>query len=72
MEETLEEALERLHATHVAQVAEAIGRSSLGHLEGSIRTHFGERCADYDRDCVVCQAWNAWDTLAKLYEVETP
>jgi hypothetical protein len=29
--------------------------------------HYGDKCADYDKDCVVCQAWR---TFEKSYYVE--
>ena len=30
--------------------------------EEAIKNYWGERCPDHDDDCVVCQAWQEFDT----------
>ena len=32
-------------------------------IEEAIKNYYGERCTDHDADCVVCQAWQEFDTL---------
>ena len=35
----------------------------MGMIEEAIKNYWGERCPDYDADCVVCQAWASVDHL---------
>jgi len=30
-------------------------------IEEAIKKYYGERCPDYDADCVVCQAWEQFE-----------
>ena len=32
-------------------------------IEQAIEGYWGERCADYEEGCVVCEAWRAYDNL---------
>lgn len=32
-------------------------------IKEAITEHWGERCDDFDADCVCCQAWKEWDDL---------
>jgi len=34
-------------------------------IEEAIKNYWGERCPDYDADCVVCQAWKEFDRFVK-------
>lgn len=41
-------------------------------IEEAIKDYYGERCPDYDADCVVCQAWREFDeAMLKLTGEET-
>jgi len=31
-----------------------------------VRSHFGPRCGDFDKDCAVCTAWKQWDKNRKV------
>ncbi len=47
-----------------------------GHIrtiaETMLKEHFGERCDDYEPDCMCCQRWRALDKLlANPYESKT-
>ena len=32
-------------------------------IEQAIESYWGERCADYEEGCVVCEAWRDYDNL---------
>jgi len=42
-------------------VAERVNRN--GSIEASIGDHYGERCNDFDPDCMLCRVWKRWDEL---------
>ena len=33
-------------------------------IEEAIKNYYGERCPEYDADCVVCQAWEQYSSMA--------
>jgi hypothetical protein len=35
----------------------------MSKIEEAIEFYWGERCADTEKDCVICQAWSEYDTL---------
>ena len=55
----------------VSSSAEVIGMMCVDHLHGAIQEHFGERCPDHEPECPACQAWKAWDVLARLFLEDT-
>ena len=40
-------------------------------IEEAIKNYYGGRCTDHDADCVVCQAWQEFDTLEMEYRRRT-
>jgi len=38
-------------------------------IEEAITEHAGERCPDFDPECVVCQTWVEYDQLKQMQEV---
>jgi hypothetical protein len=40
-------------------------------IEAAIKNYYGERCPDYDANCVVCQVWREFDTLEAGYRRTT-
>ena len=32
-------------------------------IEQAIESYWGERCSDYEEECVVCEAWREYDNL---------
>ena len=37
-------------------------------IEAAIKNYYGERCPDHDADCVVCQAWQEFDTIEYVHK----
>ena len=37
-------------------------------IEEAIENYWGERCPDYDADCVVCQAWKEFDAIEYVHK----
>jgi len=35
----------------------------MSKIEEAIKFYWGERCADTEKDCVICQAWAQYDVL---------
>jgi len=35
-------------------------------IKEAITGWFGKKCSDYDKNCVVCQAWKELQTLQKV------
>ena len=32
-------------------------------IEEAVKNYYGERCPDHDADCIICQAWEEFDTV---------
>lgn len=32
-------------------------------IEEAVKNYYGERCPDHDADCIICQAWEEFDTI---------
>jgi len=56
--------------TNVISEAEAVASVSLTGMRSAIEQHYGERCPDHEPCCVVCQAWEAFDTLCRLFDLD--
>lgn len=35
----------------------------MSKIEEALIEYFGERCSDFEPECVVCQVWKEWDEL---------
>ena len=42
----------------------------MGMIEEAIKNYWGERCPDHDADCVVCQAWQEFDTIEYVQQTD--
>ena len=43
--------------------------SYLGWLKKEIEVDFGKRCADYNKDCIVCRAWEIFDSICEINNI---
>lgn len=34
-------------------------------IEWHIRKDYGEKCPDYDKECILCRIWEVWEQLKK-------
>lgn len=69
------EAIEHLKDEEYNQELEALAELLRKHLpeftdgrikERKIRALWGDRCPDYEPDCVVCQAWTHYDQTGEV------
>ena len=37
-------------------------------IEEAIKNYYGERCPDHDADCIVCKAWQEFDTIEYVHK----
>ena len=38
-------------------------RTNMNMIEEAVKKYYGERCPDHDADCIICQAWEEFDTV---------
>jgi len=44
--------------------------NSMSKIEEALIEYWGERCPDFEPECVVCQVWLEWDQLKESTNTE--